>query len=377
MTSQALEKSIRDIAAPMNYITLGEVVGSMDSSDFGRVIYVRCDDTSSIVECRPIILGVGLGYGTSYSFEIGTEVVVLFPGGDRNSSLCISGPTNRLQQPPSRDEGVVSTTSPGGSDIRRTSSPSSLPVATSATTQALSTSLDAVVALLQGQSNTNAIFTAAVNTIGIIANPQTEALRLATLALVQGYQNTLTAALGVLQPLALQMSTALASRGGDPFVSNDLKAGVGFTTAGTPIPPPVVTPGNGKEADKPPPPGVQPVFKLKVLRSIPRGVGALAASLESLYSNFTSEALNNTDIKYLAIDPFTFGGDLNLGVDRFHLILSSTGTLDSTFRYVTITKNKSIYALDGNKEVIGIFDQNGNFNRGTGGRIYEVLGDIK
>jgi hypothetical protein len=356
-TTHDLARSVRDIAGDRRWLSLGTVVGSVDSADFGRIVYVEVDEDSGVVECRPIVIGVGDGYGSTYTFDVGQEVLVLYPNSDRNSALVLSGPTNRLQQPPSRDAGVVSTTSPQGSDTRRTGSNGSLGVATEETTKALGVLMQGVVNMLQAQQTANTAALAAITTIGVIPDPQTEALRLATSGVIQANNTAITTALSAITTTNTFLQTALSTRNGDPYYSRDLRVGVRFTTAGAAIPAPVVTPGNGKEADKPPPTGVKVNLVIRdtirsngyltlvgislVAQSAGRVGGALVAAVTTLSERLTGATPGVlAGLKVASQD-----------ADVYYFAESTTGP-----QGIQATE---VYALDRNKKVIGIITPEG------------------
>lgn len=210
-------KALRHLARDTReWVATGIVTAASDSPDYGLVVTVQLLD-GRLLDARPIIPGVGDTTGTTVSFDVGAEVIVLLPQGDVNQALVMTGCTNREQQPDTWEQGKQRTVQPNGSEYRTTAGSTVSPVATYR--------LVVMVSRLVSAIDTFA------RTVSGLTTPTTlpEAI-----TAIEGISTAATVLDTALLDLGTELTIALL-RGGDPFATPSLAGEITYSDDGTPL----------------------------------------------------------------------------------------------------------------------------------------------
>lgn len=208
-----LRGSLAALAGGAAWVEIGAITAIDDDDDTGHRITVEVG--AQPLSCRPFYLGANAGAGDFARFVVGSEALVLLPGGDPNAAVAIVGGANREAKPPddfAHDRRII--VDPGGTSIRETADEATQRVVVQEFLADLSTMLgDANTAITAAATAMTTLSGAAVGPLAALAPGFTSA------------GTALTNAASALSAMKVKVDASLATPG-RPHLSHILQAGV-------------------------------------------------------------------------------------------------------------------------------------------------------
>lgn len=222
----SIESDIRKIAFDTReWVLTATVVSAAESDKYGLQVTCELIDGRT-VDARPLVLGSGDGTGITCPYRNGEEVILFCPNGDLNQAVVFKGPTSLPQKPDAWDNDKIRITQPKGTRVRKQSSGIAIPVATGETLTAMFFLLSKQIQFLNSFQNTLDTFTSNIAlAVGSTAT-QVSLLKSACSSFSSIASTDCQVALSDLNTLSSEISTSISTRGGDPYVSDALRAQV-------------------------------------------------------------------------------------------------------------------------------------------------------
>lgn len=102
-STTGMARALRDLVGPSPVTVELGTITAVDSSDaYGWLLTVTIQPAGVDVLARPMwLMGGAQGEGIYSPLAVGDEVLLLYPGGDRNQAVAIAGPPSGPSLPPS------------------------------------------------------------------------------------------------------------------------------------------------------------------------------------------------------------------------------------------------------------------------------------
>ena len=98
-----MERTLRDLVGPAPMTVELGTIKALDAHDsYGWLLTVTIQPSGVDVQARPLgLMGGAQGGGIYSPLAVGDEVLLLYPGGDKNQAVAIAGPPSGPSLPPS------------------------------------------------------------------------------------------------------------------------------------------------------------------------------------------------------------------------------------------------------------------------------------